>query len=659
MAVQSSNLKSKILNLPQKPGVYRFLDETGAVLYIGKAKNLRARVRQYLAGNDERPQIPFLMEEAADLDYTVVNTELESLYLERTLIQQYHPKYNIELKDDKSYAFIKIDYSTQIPQVIVVRKLDSPSGIRPHLNPLPVCRQGRLARRGGEGGDFFGPYTSAKKIRDLIFTVRKIFGLCAAKRTGKPCFYFHLHRCPGVCGGEMSLGDYRDHLKKIKQFLLGKIAPVIKQIKMEMQVAAKQKKFEVAARLRDQLRAIEMLEAKQNVIMAKPANWDIINLARDEGMWCVNLFKIRSGKMLDKANFIYESKLSEPTNIYGYKTLETFLETYYSETSDTPKEIFLAPTVASGLPSNADLIKSLIKNRFKKTVKITVPKKGKAAELVRLSQTNAQEYLKNYLNEKAGHLDKIQRGLQGLKEILKLPSIPRRIEGYDISNIQGTNPVGSMVVFADGLPAKSLYRKFKIRTKETPDDIAMMKEMLTRRFIRSDRNFQFSSASRRTNFQKKSNPPAGGQNQNSKPWPLPDLIVIDGGRSQLNAALKILNAKRYTLNATFIIGLAKRIEEIFLPHQKDPILLPRDNPALQLLQRLRDEAHRFGLALHRDLRSKQAVKSALDDIPGVGPKTKKLLKQRFGTVANVREASLDELTKAVGKKLAKVIRSNL
>lgn len=646
---QLSGLGSKISSLPGSPGVYRFLNETGGVLYIGKAKNLRARVRQYFAGLDGRPQIPYLMKEAADLDYTVVNTELESLYLERTLIQKYRPKYNIELKDDKNYAFIIIDYSTEIPQIIVIRKIQSPS---PSPSPSSFAKATADSQGRGNKGVFFGPYTSTKKIRDLIFTARRVFGLCGAKKTGKPCFYFHLHRCPGVCASLMTIDDYKKHLDKIKLFFSGKIAPAIKSIKTEMQAAAKQKKFEKAARLRDQLKALEMLGTKQNVILTKPVDWDVINFSLDEGTGCINLFKIRAGRMLNKENFIYAGHdFSGRSNRANNEILQAFLETYYSEASDVPKEILLPIDI-----DDAGLIKTLIKDRFKKSINIAVPKKGKARQLIQLSQTNAQEYLKNYLNEKAGHLDKVQRGLAQLKEILGLPSIPKRIEGFDISNIQGTNPVGSMVVFVDGLPAKSEYRKFKIKNRTVSadlssealakeeglpkaDDFAMMREMIARRISRSSKN----------------------QNPRTKnAWSLPDLMVVDGGRGQLNAALETIRSIRFSDSSDFpVIGLAKRIEEIFLPHQKHPIMLPHDNPALQLLQRLRDEAHRFGIVFHRKLRSKQAIKSALDDILGIGPKTKKLLKAKFGTVADIRKAGLNELTEAVGKKMAKKIKNEL
>ncbi len=675
----TSNFALKLKSLPAAPGVYQFLDDKQGVIYIGKAKNLHARVKQYFAGDDERPQIPFLMKEAADFTYTVVNTELESLYLERTLIQKHHPKYNIELKDDKSYAFIVLDYTTEIPQIVIRRRVSegkseilisksetNPKSKNQILKPLPKTQHLKP-------NTYFGPYTSAKKIRDLILMARKTFGLCSATKIGKPCFYYHLHRCPGVCAGVISLDEYKQHLDKIKLFLSGHITPAIKNIKADMAKAAKTKKFEKAAFLRDQLRALEMLEQRQNVILAKPADWDMVGIASDEGMACVNLFKIRQGKMLDKENFIYSDpgprlpavRLSSPSKSgeagktegatptlasrgrnpdqnagaenYGNGVLQNFLEDYYTQTSDAPKEIYFAPTEAPGLPvdvKNQNLIKTLIKDRFRKSVKIITPKRGKALSLVKLSSTNAREYLKNYLNEQAGHLDKTQRGLAQLKEILKLEKIPNRIECYDISNTQGTNPVGSMVVFEHGLPKKSEYRKFKIQSKNTPDDFAMMKEMLSRRLNRI------------------MNQELGIKDQ----WLVPDLIVIDGGKGQLSAAMKVLLTAHRSLPT---IGLAKRIEEIFLPNQKNPIVLPHDQPGLQLLQRLRDEAHRFGITFHRSLRSKQAIKSALDEIVGIGPKTKKLLKQKFGTIANIRKASAAELAAVVGEHLAKQIQQSI
>ncbi|MEK7161217.1 MAG: helix-hairpin-helix domain-containing protein, partial [Patescibacteria group bacterium] len=314
---------------------------------------------------------------------------------------------------------------------------------------------------------------------------------------------------------------------------------------------------------------------------------------------------------------------------YRTKIMQRFMEQYYQETSFIPKIIY-----SQIKTENEKLVSQILKSRFKKTAALILPFKGKPAALIKLGAANAGEYLKTWLADKAGNLDKINQALEQLKQTLNLPAIPNRIECYDISNIQGTNPVGSMVVFVDGLPAKSQYRKFRIKTKQTPDDFAMMEEMLSRRLARiKDKGLGIAT------------------------WPTPDLIVIDGGKGQLNAALSVLQAT--SLQALPIIGLAKRIEEIFLPHKDEPIILGHDQPALQLLQRLRDEAHRFGITFHRQLRSKQAVRSALDDIPGVGSKTKKLLKTKFGAVAEIKKTSFDDLSTVVGEKLAKLIQQNL
>jgi excinuclease ABC subunit C len=672
----------KLKILPQKPGVYEFLDKTGQIIYIGKAKNLRARVRQYFGKADERPQIPYLLGEIANVDYTVVGSELESLYLENNLIKQYRPKYNIELKDDRNFAFIKIDYSTEIPQIGYSRKIDDKPLFRPPFNS-PLARgegegreipQIRIARKietrpettrldsaveprrtnssrmtrnksnsdnsdairsFGSRSKYFGPFTSAKKIRDLIFTARRTFGLCTAKKVSqKPCFYFHLHRCPGVCIGKISLKDYYKHLEKIKMFFSGKTELAAKKIKQEMLKASKYKKFEQATRLRDQLQALKLLEEKQTVIMPEKVDWDIVSFAVDQNHACVNLFKVRSGKLQDKENFVYKSDTNIRIHANDTNILQIFLENYYLETSDIPKEIYLQNKI-----EDVKSVQKLIFSRFSKNVKISVPQRGKPKQLISLGQTNAQEYLKNWLADKAGQVDRTNSALNELKTLLNLPNIPRRIEAYDISNTAGTNPVGSMVVFVDGMPAKAQYRKFKIQSKQTPDDTGMMREMLARRLTKLPGKTLSPSPS----------PNGRGQGEG---WPQPDLMVIDGGKGQLDAALSVLRKFQ-------VIGLAKRIEEIFVPGKKEPIVLSHDNPALQLLQRLRDEAHRFGLAFHRQLRSRQATKSILDEIPGVGPKTKKLLKEKFGTVANVRKASLDELTKVVGEKLAKVIKQNL
>lgn len=674
---QMAELKQQIIHFPHQPGCYLFRDTTGLVLYVGKAKDLRKRVSQYF-GQDKRPQLPFLIEDASDIDYIVARTELEALFLENTLIKKHNPKYNIKLKDDKNYAFIAIDYSTQIPQIGYVRKITDASDFTPFVNPSASWGSGKRESKvfkskatsktahsrslvsaaaadtrllQSRRADYFGPYSSVKKIRETLDFVRKIFPYCAnTEVSGRPCFYYHLHRCPGVCVGAVSLEEYQKSLARIKLFLNGKTTEIKKELKTSMEYAAGTKRFELAARLRDQLRALELLDERQIAQFPTRVDYDFISLATQNHLRCINLFKVRGGKLTDKENFIYTAPTDVNLEANSWKLeaiIQTFAETYYAETTDLPSAVFMQHTL-----EDTSLLKELLTHRKGKTVALSVPHRGKAHQLIKLGQVNAEECLRKTLATDATDADKIHEALTQLQELLKLPQLPRRIECYDMSNTQGTNPVGSMVVFIDGKPAKGEYRKFKIRSKDTPDDFAMMRETLTRRLARISNSQPASPASE-----------FPISNENTQTWPTPDLIVIDGGKGQLSAALDaqdvFLKANSYKLKAIPMIGLAKRIEEIFLPHNPEPIVLSHDHPSLQLLQRLRDEAHRFGITFHRSLRSKQATKSALDAIPGIGPKTKKLLKQKFGTVSAIKNTTLDELAKVVGNAKAEIIKKNL
>ncbi len=610
-------LKDKVKDIPHKPGVYKYIGKDGEVLYVGKAKDLRNRVGQYFGTGDTRVQLPYLLAEAVDIEYIVVNSELESLFLENTLIKEHMPPYNIKLRDDKNYAFIKIDYNTEIPQLTYARKIeDKVNGI--------------LDKK----SKYFGPYSSTAKIRKTLDFVRRIFPYCANKEVGKrPCFYYYLHRCPGVCIGTISLKEYEQQLERIALFLSGRTSEINKQLVKEMKSAAKWKHFETAARLRDQLKAIEVLEERQVMMFSQRVSWDFVSVFCDAISASVNVFKVREGKLIDKENFVYDNILGITEENRGSEILQTFMEMYYAQTTDLPKEIFTQYDLL-----NLNLIKVLLKSRnVKSTIKLNVPTRGQKLNLIKLGITNAEEHLRKWQRSQASNLDLVKETLESLKDILNLPKLPRRIEGYDISNTQGTNPVGSMVVTKDGQAAKSEYRKFKITSKQTPDDFTMMREMLTRRLARL-------------------NP----ENENDK-WPTPDLIVIDGGKGQLGVVVEVLEKAGLASgkNAIPIIGLAKRIEEIFLPNNSKPIILSHDNPSLQLLQRLRDEAHRFGITFHRSLRSKQATKSALDTIPGIGPKTKKLLKQKIGTVDKIKQTPIDELSKLIGPAKAKIVLEHL
>ncbi len=602
-------LKDKVNGIPHKPGVYKFLNQDGVVLYVGKAKDLRSRVAQYFGTGDNRAQLPFLLAEAVDIEYIVVNSELESLFLENTLIKEYMPSYNIKLRDDKNYAFIKIDYSTKIPQIGYARKIEE--------NKTPDVLKTK----------YFGPYSSTAKIRQTLDFVRKVFPYCANKEVGKrPCFYYHLHRCPGVCVGAITQKEYEQQLEKIALFLSGKTMEIKKQLGKEMRRAAKWKHFETAARLRDQLRAIEVLSERQSMLFAQKVSWDFVSIYIDSISACVNLFKVREGKLIDKENFVYDNILYIPKEMREATIMQTFCEMYYATTTTLPNEIFLENSLL-----NESLLQNLLASRVAaekkaKRVKFSIPTRGQKANLIKLGKTNAQEFLQKWQRTQASNIQANTEALEKLQKILKLPTLPRRIEGYDISNTQGTNPVGSMVVTKDGQPAKSEYRKFKITGKQTPDDFSMMREMLTRRLSRV-------------------NP-----KNNLDKWPIPDLIVIDGGKGQLSVVVEVLKKANVKIP---VIGLAKRIEEIFQPHKSKPIILSHKDPSLQLLQRLRDEAHRFGITFHKSLRSKQAIKSELDSIPGIGPKTKKLLKQKVGTVEKIKNTSAEELANIIGQAKAK------
>lgn len=596
-------LKTKLTHISNSPGAYLFKDKDGRVIYVGKAKNLRSRVGQYF-GHDTRVQIPFLISEAVDIDTISTATELEALFLENTLIKQYMPKYNIKLRDDKNYAFIKIDYTTQIPTIGYVRKVEKNSKAK-----------------------YFGPYTSAFKIKKTLDFVRKIFPYCANKEFSKrPCFYYYLHRCPGVCIGKISLEEYGEYLERIQLFLSGKSHLAKQALFKSMKEASREEKFELAGRLRDQYQALEILDERQSVQFPARVDWDFVSLYSEGLSKCVNLFKIRDGKLLDKENFIYTQ-----LNGNNGEVIEYFLENYYEESSDLPRDIYIQESINS---EPLELIHELLRERAKRKIVVSVPTRGKKLQLINLGITNAQQFLHKWEANSAENLDKLHKALEKLQELLKLPNFPHRIEGYDISNVQGTNPVGSMVVSKDGLAAKSEYKKFKINVKSTPDDFAMMREMLSRRVQHIE----------------------GIGNKDIPVWPTPDLFMIDGGKGQLAVAVEVF--EKYGVKIP-VIGLAKRIEEIFLPHNSEPIILGHDDPTLHILQRLRDEAHRFAITFHRSLRSKQAVKSELDSIPGIGPKTKKLLKKKFGTVSVIREQTLESLAEIVGEDKAKKIKAHL
>ncbi len=592
---------SKLADLPQRPGVYIFKDQAGAVLYVGKAVKLKTRVSSYFkkdGGDNRGPRIQLMIAQIADLDYTVTDNEPESLILENNYIKQLKPKYNVMLRDDKNYLFIQINIHDEIPTISYVRK--------------PEDKRSR----------YFGPYTSAYEIKNTLRLMRKIFPYCAnAKVTDKPCFFYHIGKCPGVCFGKISLTEYREsYIKNIIQFLEGRQTDVLKNLQSQMKAQANHGRFEKAAQLRDQIFALNRMMERQKLVYPQPIDQDVFSVWRD-GAASINLFLIRGGKLIRKENFILDNAKSASIS----EILEQFLPRYYLDATDWPKEILLpVPVILNASEGSHEILRSA-QNDKRKMPKIIVPNRGDKHDLIKLGELNARQALESTSDKHLLEEARLMSSLKELQRVLSLPVLPARIEAYDISNIQGTNPVGSMVVFDFARPKKDQYRKFKINKKQTPDDFAMMREMLERRFKREG-------------------------------WAKPDLILIDGGKGQLSSAVSVLDQYQLTIP---ILGLAKRLEEIFRPGQPQPLILPHNSIALFLLQRIRDEAHRFAVTYHRKVRSRGLLASTLDQITGIGPAKKKILLQTYGSAEGIRKASLTELGNIVGTKLAEKIKASL
>ncbi|MBX4187967.1 MAG: excinuclease ABC subunit UvrC, partial [Candidatus Doudnabacteria bacterium] len=566
------SVAQKLEELPQKPGVYLFKDSAGILLYVGKAIKLKNRVSSYFrkdAGQNST-RIQSMITKIRDFDYVVTDNEVESLVLENNFIKQFQPKYNVRMRDDKNYLFIKINVQDEIPTITYERKITD------------------------RKSKYFGPYTNALSARGTLRMLRNIFPYCANTRVGdKPCFYYHIQKCPGVCFGKVSTQEYRETINKIIRFLEGKQSEILKELQGQMKFLAKHKQYEKAAKVRDQIYALNRVLERQKLVYPKKIDQDVFSVHMEPTVSAINLFIIREGKLIQKENFVIENtkQLSEQ------EILENFLPKYYLDATNLPKEILL-PTKINPNELISILFEKSVQLNSRRKINLLTPSLGTKMQLMKLGKENARQYLETQSDKKLLEEARLLASLKELQRVLELTQLPGRMECFDISNIQGTNAVGSMVVFDYARPKKEEYRKFKINTKQTPDDFAMMKEMLERRFKRSL------------------------SGEETKKWPMPDLIIIDGGKGQLSTAISVLN--EFNLNIP-IIGLAKRIEEIFLPGKSEPILLSQNSIALFLLQRIRDEAHRFAITYHRKLRSKGSLSSALDQIQGIGPAKKKQL----------------------------------
>lgn len=613
------NIHSILDTLPLKPGCYIMKDSEGAVIYVGKAINLRNRVRSYYRKQaDWDHKTRSLVPNIADIEWIVVGSELEALILEMNLIKKHRPRFNVRMKDDKKYPYIKVNWMDDFPKVTVTREMEK------------------------DGSCYFGPYTSVWAVHQTMDLLRRIFPFLTCDRVitgtdGRACLYYDIHLCSAPCIGVIDKTAYRQNIQDLCSFLDGHTAPIVNRLQGEMEQAAEDLKFEKAAALRDQVSAINTVVEKQKVISSEQMNSDVIAMARAEGEACVQIFFIRAGKLIGREYFILEGTEDSSDS----EVVSQFLKQFYSEAASLPPEVLLPNEV-----EEANIIKQwlAVRNNSQK-VELLVPRNGVAHELVEMAAENAIDTLNALRARWQADTHKQSEALGELQEALGLPHPLNKIECYDISNIQGTAAVGSMVVFEQGIPNKKNYRQFNIKGVDGPDDFASMEEVLNRRF----RRWQASEA--------ESTP-------GKKPDPafalLPDLLIVDGGKGQLGRAVKVLEA--YGLQERVpVVGLAKQQEELFRPGMAQSVLLPRHSQALYFIQRVRDEAHRFAITAHRKKRTKIGLASRLDAIAGVGPNRRRALLMHFGSIQGIKEATIEQLAevKGINLQVARAVKAGL
>ena len=568
----STKLKSPD-NLPNKPGVYIMRDDTDTIIYIGKAKNLVKRVKSYFREKLDRPKTQILMSHFDSLEYIVTNSEKEALILEATLIKKHRPRYNVQLKDDKRYPYVKIT-SESFPRLVITRNVT-------------------------KDGIYFGPFTDVGSVKQTVKFLKSLFKIRTCRNMDGPCLNAQIDLCYAPCDGKISEKEYSEIINKIDLFFQGKYSTIVKNLKEEMTEAAKNEEYEKAAVIRDQIASIEEIMEKQFVdLVDDDLDQDVIAIAPSKNEVVVIIMPIRNGKIVGRDDFLMSGSQYDSSS----EVLFAFIQQYYGYNRHIPKQILLDEDI-----DEKELLEDWLSDLRGNKVHIKVPQKGVKLRLVKMARKNA-EIIQHQKK-------KMENALIELKKYLKLENLPRVIEGYDISNISGKFAVGSKVSFKDGKPNKKMYKHFKMETPG-PNDFAMMEELLTRRLKMVDRD------------------------------PEPDLIVIDGGKGQLGMACGVLD--KLDLAYIPIIGLAKEFEEIYVPNTKRPIIIPKNNKALHLLQQVRDESHRFAITYHRKLRSKNIQASSLDDIAGVGKKRKVALLKEFGTLENIKNASIDDLAKIKG-----------
>jgi len=616
----SEAIQSILATVPTKPGCYLMKNADGKIIYIGKAINLKNRVRSYFhADSSHDNKTRRLVREITDIEWIIVGSELEALILEMNLIKKHRPKYNVRLKDDKRYPYIKVHWAEPFPKVTVTRQMAD------------------------DGSRYFGPYTSAWAVYQTLDVLRKIFPYltCDREITGsdkRACLYFDIKLCTAPCIGAATQAEYRQMIADLMDFLSGHSEDIVKRLEQEMQKASEEMRFEKAAAVRDQLKAIHNIIERQRIVFAADyLDSDVLAMARSDGEACVQVFFIRGGKLIGREYFILEGTEDTQDN----EVLEQFITQFYTEAANVPQQVMLPQEL-----EEARIISQWLRSkRGGEKVEFFVPQDGQPQELVQMATENATETLQALRTQWQADAHKQEQALAELQEALKLPEPPNRIECYDISNTQGTAIVGAMVVFTQGVPDKKLYRRFNIESVVgAPDDFASMEEMLTRRFRR------WKSA------QETADQP--GAKKDASFSFLPDLIIIDGGKGQLSRIVKVME-KFDLLDKVPVVGLAKQQEEIFFPHKSDSLMLPRHSQGLYLVQRIRDEAHRFGITAHRKKRQKLGMASQLDSIPGIGPMRRKALLKHFGSIDKIKDASVEDLKTVVPENAAHAIKAHL
>jgi len=575
-------------------------DTEGNILYVGKAANLRHRVRSYFgAGQKLSPKIRQMVTRVNNLDFFITNSEQEALILECNLIKRYHPHFNVRLKDDKTFPYLKINLNEGWPRVYITRRLEE------------------------NGGRYFGPFASAKSVRQTLKVLKGIFPFrsCARTITGndlRPCLDYHIHHCLGPCIGVVSQQEYAKVIKQVILFLEGKQERVILGLESQMKKAAEALDFEKAALVRDQIQAIDRVIEGQRIATTIRGEQDVIAFASDKDQACVQVFLIRNGKLIGRESFILQGTSSEEPK----QIMSSFIKQFYSSASYIPPILLLQHLI-----EDKTIIENWLRSKRGAKVHLQVPYRGNKKQLVRIVAENAEQGLQQLNVKHPATPSDLTAALADIERELHLPRLPSRIECYDISDIQGMAAVGSMVVFEQGKPKSSNYRRFRIKAVSGANDYAMLQEVLRRRF-------------------KRSTPESSDASYPSIWTALPDLVLIDGGKGQLNSTLSVM--QEVGAGAIPVASLAKENEEVFIPQQPEAISLPSSSPGLQLLQRLRDEAHRFALGYHRKIRQKETFTSALDTIPGIGPHRKRALLRQFGSIQAIRKASTEELAAVKG-----------